>query len=215
MAISARTPVTEGTQRGGTARPLGTLSFEWIGASPAPVPLRIPARQRSRERLTIEELPVAMRPPIPSLTLSRRAKIGLGVVGTLIVVLIVLGSLIGVYVNWLWFGEVGYRGVYRTIIGPSSSCSSSSALLMALIIGGNIVVAYMLRPPFRPMSRRAAEPRALPGRCSSRARSSILGGIVVHRGPQRRYVGAGRTGGPGMLWLQRRHVRHQGSAVPP
>ena len=49
-------------------------------------------------------MPVAMRPPLPSLALSRRARISLAVAATLIVVLIILGSLVGVYVNWLWFG---------------------------------------------------------------------------------------------------------------
>ncbi len=101
---------------------------------------------------TIEELPVAMRPPLPSFSLSRRAKISLGVVGTLIVVLIVLGSLVGVYINWLWFGEVGYRGVYRGIITTKLVLFVVFGVLMALILGGNIVVAYLLRPPFRPLS---------------------------------------------------------------
>jgi hypothetical protein len=49
-------------------------------------------------------MPVAMRPPLPSLALSRRARISLAVVASLIVLLIVVGSLVGVYINWLWFG---------------------------------------------------------------------------------------------------------------
>ena len=95
---------------------------------------------------------MAMRPPIPSLALSRRAKISLAVIGTLIVVLIVLGSLVGVYVNWLWFGEVGYRGVYKGIITTKLVLFLIFGVLMALILGGNIVIAYLLRPPFRPLS---------------------------------------------------------------
>ena len=56
---------------------------------------------------------MAMRPPnIPSFSLSRRAKIILSVVGILILVLIVSNSLVGIYVDWLWFGEVGFRGVF-------------------------------------------------------------------------------------------------------
>jgi len=93
-----------------------------------------------------------MRPPLPSLTLSRRVKISLGVVGTIIVLLIIAASLVGVYINWLWFGEVGFRGVYRGIITTKLILFVIFGVLMAAILGGNIVIAYMLRPPFRPLS---------------------------------------------------------------
>jgi len=96
---------------------------------------------------------VAMRPPnIPSFSLSRRAKIILSVVGILILVLIVSNSLVGIYVDWLWFGEVGFRGVFSAIIGTRAVLFVIFGLLMALMIGGNMVVAYLLRPPFRPLS---------------------------------------------------------------
>ena len=95
---------------------------------------------------------MAMRPPLPSLALSRRARISLAVAATLIVVLIILGSLVGVYVNWLWFGEVGYRSVYKGIITTKLVLFVIFGVLMALILGGNIVIAYLLRPPFRPLS---------------------------------------------------------------
>jgi len=97
-------------------------------------------------------MPVAMRPPLPSLALSRRARISLAVVASLIVLLIVLGSLVGVYINWLWFGEVGYRNVYKGIITTKLVLFLIFGVLMALILGGNIVIAYLLRPPFRPLS---------------------------------------------------------------
>jgi uncharacterized membrane protein (UPF0182 family) len=95
---------------------------------------------------------VAMRPPIPSLALSRRWKIALSVVGILIALLIGFTSLTGIYINWLWFGEVGYQGVYRTVLWTKIFLFLIFGVTMALIIGVNLVVAYMLRPPFRPMS---------------------------------------------------------------
>ena len=52
---------------------------------------------------------MAMRPALPVPTLSRRAKIISGVVVLLVLVLSVLGSLVRLYVDWLWFGEVDYR----------------------------------------------------------------------------------------------------------
>jgi uncharacterized protein len=95
---------------------------------------------------------VAMRPPLPSFTLSRRVKIILAVVATIIVLLIIAANLVGVYINWLWFGEVGFRGVYRGIITTKLVLFLIFGVLMAAILGGNIVIAYMLRPPFRPLS---------------------------------------------------------------
>ncbi len=93
-----------------------------------------------------------MRPPIPNLALSRRWKIALSVVGVIIVLLIVATSLTGVYVNWLWFGEVGFRNVYRGILWTRIILFFIFGVLMALILGANLVVAYRVRPPFRPMS---------------------------------------------------------------
>jgi uncharacterized membrane protein (UPF0182 family) len=95
---------------------------------------------------------VAMRPPIPALALSRRAKIILSVIGILIVVLIIGNSLVGIYVDWLWFGEVRFRGVFSAIIGTRAALFGIFGLLMALMIGGNLVIAYLIRPPFRPLS---------------------------------------------------------------
>jgi uncharacterized protein len=95
---------------------------------------------------------VAMRPPMPSMILSRRTKIALWVVGALIVLIIVLLKLSGVYINYLWFGELHHRQVYSTILWTRVSLFLIFGVLMAVIIGANLVVAYLLRPPFRPMS---------------------------------------------------------------
>jgi hypothetical protein len=89
---------------------------------------------------------------MPSMILSRRAKIALSVVAIIIVLLIVLVKLSGVYVNYLWFGEVGQRHVYSTMLWTKVSLFFIFGVLMAVIIGGNLVVAYLLKPPFRPMS---------------------------------------------------------------
>ncbi len=90
--------------------------------------------------------------PLPSVILSRRTKIALSVVGIVVVLLIVLVKLSGVYVNYLWFGELHQRQVYSTVLWTKVSLFFIFGALMAAIIGGNLVVAYLLRPPFRPMS---------------------------------------------------------------
>jgi uncharacterized membrane protein (UPF0182 family) len=109
-----------------------------------------------------------MRPSLPVPTLSRRAKIIIGVVVLLVLVLSVLGSLVRLYVDWLWFGEVDYRQVFTTGLRTRIFLFLFFGLLMAAVIAANLLLAYRFRPPFRPMSleqqnleryRSALEPR--------------------------------------------------------
>ena len=95
---------------------------------------------------------MAMRPPIPSIDLSRRAKIALWTWGS----------------SWCWSlrwcsspactstGCGSARSASAACTRPSSGRVSTLffifGVLMALIIGGNLVIAYLLSPPFRPMS---------------------------------------------------------------
>jgi len=111
---------------------------------------------------------VAMRPSLPVPSISRRAKIIIGVVVLLVLLLSVLGSLVRLYVDWLWFGEVGFRQVFRTGLRTRIFLFFTVGILMALVIGANIALAYRFRPPFRPVSpeqqnleryRTALEPR--------------------------------------------------------
>ncbi len=95
---------------------------------------------------------MAMRPPMPALHLSRRVKIVLLVLAAIIVALIVASSLVGVYVDWLWFGQVGYRNVFKGVFFTRLILFFLFGGLMAAILGGNIALAYLLRPPFRPLS---------------------------------------------------------------
>ncbi len=111
---------------------------------------------------------MAMRPALPVPSISRRAKIIIGVVVLLVVILSVLGSLVRLYVDWLWFGEVDYRKVFTTGLRTRLFLFFLFGALMAIVVGVNLVLAYRLRPPFRPMSaeqqnleryRTAIEPR--------------------------------------------------------
>src|SRR5215470_3094656 len=109
-----------------------------------------------------------MRPSLPVPAISRRTRIVLIVIAVLIVGLSVLGSLVSLYIDWLWYGEVGYRGVFGTVVWTRILLFFLFGLLLAAVVGVNLVVAYRLRPPFRPMSteqqnleryRAAIEPR--------------------------------------------------------
>src|SRR3954462_4454765 len=55
-----------------------------------------------------------MRPPVPVPTLSRRAKLVIGVVAALLVLFTVIGTLTNVYVDYLWFDETGFTEVFWT-----------------------------------------------------------------------------------------------------
>ncbi len=96
---------------------------------------------------------MAMRPEMPSIRVSRRGKIAIGVLISLFVLLSVLGSLVRVYTDWLWFGEVHYRSVFSTILWTRIVLFVVVGLVLASIIGANVFLAYRMRPPFRPISQ--------------------------------------------------------------
>jgi uncharacterized membrane protein (UPF0182 family) len=93
-----------------------------------------------------------MRPPVGAPTLNRRTRILLIVAGILVLLLLGGSRLINFYVDWLWFGEVGYRDVFSTIIFTRIL----QFLLGAVLIGGAVAlslwIAYRFRPVFVPVS---------------------------------------------------------------
>ncbi len=111
---------------------------------------------------------MAMRPSLPVPAISRRTRLVLTFIAVLIVALSLLGSLMSLYIDWLWYGEVGFRKVFGTVLWTRLLLFVLFGLLLAAVVGANLVVAYRLRPPFRPMSaeqqnleryRSAIEPR--------------------------------------------------------
>ena len=95
---------------------------------------------------------MAMRPPVGAPTLTRRTRILLTVAGAVVLLLLAGSRLINLYVDWLWFGEVGYRGVFSTVLFTRIV----QFLLGALLIGGMVAislwVAYRSRPVFVPIA---------------------------------------------------------------
>ncbi|MGH3909690.1 MAG: UPF0182 family protein, partial [Pseudonocardiaceae bacterium] len=94
---------------------------------------------------------MASRPPVAVPTLSRRGRI-LIIAGAVLLVLLIVGSrLIGTYVNWLWFGEVGFRSVFSTVL----LTRVLQMVIIGVVIGGlvalNLVLAYRARPVFVPV----------------------------------------------------------------
>ncbi len=111
---------------------------------------------------------MAMRPPVPVPTLSRRAKLVIGIVAVMLVLFTVIGTLTNVYVDYLWFDETGFTEVFWTEIQTRALLFAVAALAMGGLVALAVYLAYRFRPAFRPMSleqqnleryRQSVEPR--------------------------------------------------------
>jgi uncharacterized membrane protein (UPF0182 family) len=95
---------------------------------------------------------VAMRPPVGAPTLTRRTRILLAVAGVLVLLLLGGSRLISFYVDWLWFGEVGFRGVFTTVLFTKIVQFLVAALLIGGLVSLSLWIAYRSRPVFVPIS---------------------------------------------------------------
>jgi uncharacterized membrane protein (UPF0182 family) len=105
----------------------------------------------------------------------------------LIALLLVGPRLVDAYVNWLWFGEVGFRSVWVTVLLTRVAIF----VTVALVVGGTVFLALMLayrsRPVFVPAARPTTRARRTgPSRCAGRGCSGW--GVAV---------------GVGVLWSDR------------
>jgi uncharacterized protein len=75
------------------------------------------------------------------------------VIGGIALVVLLAGSrLLDYYINWLWFGEVGYRGVFSTIVLTRVLQFIVVALVFAALTAATLTVAFRSRPMFVPVS---------------------------------------------------------------
>ena len=93
---------------------------------------------------------MANRPPIAIPTISKRAKRVLIVLGILALLAVLWFQFVSIYVNFLWYGEVGFRGVFTT----EALTRILLFVVVGLISGGlvfvSLLVAYRSRPVFVP-----------------------------------------------------------------
>ena len=93
---------------------------------------------------------MAMRPPVGLPTMSKRAKrvlialVGLAVLG------ILWFQFVGIYVDWLWFGEVGFREVFTTQALSRAALFLIAGLGSGGLVFGALYMAYKSRPVFVP-----------------------------------------------------------------
>jgi uncharacterized membrane protein (UPF0182 family) len=93
------------------------------------------------------------RSPDKPPSLSRRAR-RLISVGVALILLMVIGPrLVDTYVNWLWFGEVGFRRVWITVLLTRIATFTAVALLVGGTLFLAMLAAYRSRPIFIPDER--------------------------------------------------------------
>ena len=90
--------------------------------------------------------PRATRKPPP----PNRRRIIIGIVVAFVVVLIaVSGRVLGFYVDWLWFGEVGFRSVFWTRFWWQLLVGVAGFAVFFVIVELNVELARRLAPSFR------------------------------------------------------------------
>src|ERR1700722_14800052 len=67
-------------------------------------------------------------------------------IAILFVGFILYHDVVPVYTDYLWFGEVGYRGVFTTIIGAKVTLFFTFAILFFVLFYGNLALAMRLAP---------------------------------------------------------------------
>ncbi|RZS32226.1 hypothetical protein EV193_11370 [Herbihabitans rhizosphaerae] len=95
---------------------------------------------------------MATRPPIGMPRLSRRSRILLIIAATVAVVLLVGARLLDAYVDWQWFGEVGFRGVFTTVLWTRIALFFSVGILVGGLLAISLIIAYRTRPVFVPVA---------------------------------------------------------------
>ena len=84
---------------------------------------------------------------------SRRVRVLISVAVTVVVLLLVVPGLLNSYVDWSWFGEVGFRNVWITVLLSMVTIF----VAVAVLVGGSallaMALAYRTRLIFVPTKR--------------------------------------------------------------
>ncbi len=91
-----------------------------------------------------------MRPAARMPKLTRRSRILIGVALALVVLLLIGPRLVDAYVNWLWFGELGYRSVFTTVVVTRLLIFLVVSVSIGAIVFAGLALAYRTRPVFVP-----------------------------------------------------------------
>src|ERR1700694_242605 len=91
-----------------------------------------------------------MRPAARMPKLTRRSRILIAVALAVVVLLLVGPRLIDGYVDWLWFGELGYRSVFTTVLFTRIIIFLVVSVPIGAIVFAGLALAYRTRPVFVP-----------------------------------------------------------------
>ncbi|MBI3213600.1 MAG: UPF0182 family protein [Mycobacterium sp.] len=93
---------------------------------------------------------MGMRPAARMPKLTRRSRI-LIVIALIAVLLLLVGPrFIDAYVDWLWFGELGFRSVFTTVLVTRLVVFLAVGLVVGAIVFIGLMLAYRNRPVFVP-----------------------------------------------------------------
>src|SRR5690349_23960138 len=99
-----------------------------------------------------------MRPPVGLPTMSKRAKRVLIALVSLAVLAILWFQFVSIYVDWLWYGEVGFREVFTTQALSRIAMFLIAGVGSAALVFLALFLAYRSRPVFVPSNE--ADPLA-------------------------------------------------------
>jgi uncharacterized membrane protein (UPF0182 family) len=88
--------------------------------------------------------------------MSRRGRATIIVLVGVFVFFSLLGWGVDAYTDWLWFDEVQFTQVFTGMLTTRVLLFLSIGLAMAVVVGGNLYLAYRLRPLLRPHSAEQA-----------------------------------------------------------
>ena len=91
-----------------------------------------------------------MRPAARMPKLTRRSRILIAVALAVVLLLLFGPRIIDAYVDWLWFGELGYRSVFTTKLVTRLVVFLVAGVMMAGIVFAALALAYRMRPVFVP-----------------------------------------------------------------
>jgi uncharacterized membrane protein (UPF0182 family) len=90
---------------------------------------------------------VVTRTPLPRV--SRRGRVTIAVVGATLALLLLADRFVNVWVDWLWFREVGYTQVFTGVLRTKIWLFVIFGVGLGAFVAGNLYLAFRMRPLLR------------------------------------------------------------------
>jgi len=149
-------------------------------------------------------IPTGRLPRLPA-----RGRLWVPIVLALVVLIIAIAVYVRIYTDYLWFQSVDFTGVFTRRLLTKVVLFFLFGGVMAIVVGANIVIAYRLRPPFRPSSPEQQQLEQL-SQLFHRRRAWLLAFLLVIVGAFEGAAAAGRW----RTWLLWRNGQHFGIQDP-